>query len=107
MFFDSDFDLPQHRFAALADGCAQGTNRLRGIEVEYRHEVQMFKMFIGIQAAPGKNGVGGADNRRFMESVPDVFFIIILKERSVNDAKDVLLMVKPVIIHLPVGYFLD
>ena len=105
--FDCDFDLPQHRLAALADGSAQGTNRLWGIEVEYRHEIQMFKVFIGIQATPGQDGIGCADNRRFVESVPDVFFIIILKERSVNDTEDVMLMVKPVIIHLPVGYFLD
>ena len=67
----------------------------------------MLKVFIGIQPTTGQDGIGCTDNRRFMESVPDVFFIIILKERSVNDAKNILFVVKPVVIHDPVGYFLD
>ena len=42
-----------------------------------------------------------------MESIPDVFFIIIRNIGTVNVAEDVLLVGSPVIVCQPVGYFFD
>lgn len=53
-------------------------------------------MGVRIQAAPGKQGVGGADGGCVEERHAFVEVMIPLQMRSVNDVEDVLLMGKKV-----------
>ncbi len=59
----------------------------------------MFKPFLRVQAAPGHDGIGGADGCGIQESVVQAVFIIILQEGTVNVVADVLFMRQPVIVH--------
>lgn len=75
----------------MADSGSQGSYRLGGIEVKDRLEVLRAKKGIRIQAAPGKQDVGGADGGCIKESHALVIIIIPLQIRPVNSAEDVLL----------------
>ena len=56
----------------------------------------MLKLAIHIEATAGLQGVAGADGSRSAEGFPYVDFIVLLKEGTVNDTEDVLLMILPV-----------
>ena len=92
VFFDGDFDTAQDFFADLADGAAQSIYRLRRIEVKDRHELLRGKVGISRQTAPGKQGVGCADGGCVEKCHAFVIVMIPLQIRSVNDAKNVLLV---------------
>ena len=92
VFFDGDFDTAQDFFADLADSAAQSIYRLGGIEVKDRHEILWVKVGVSTQAAPGKQGVGGAYCGCVDECHAFVEVMIPLQMRSVNDVEDVLLM---------------
>ncbi|MEE0110196.1 MAG: hypothetical protein UEP57_04810 [Oscillospiraceae bacterium] len=96
VFFDGDFDTAQDFFADFTDGAAQSENRLRRIEVKDRHELLRVKVGISRQTAPGKQGVGGAYGGCVDESHTFVIVMITLQIRSVNDAKNVLLVGKEI-----------
>ena len=96
---DGHFDLPQNLFAGLADRRTQGGDGGRGIEVKDVGEVLRGKVALRLQAAAGQQGVGGADDGGVSEGRPDVEIIIIFQVRTVNDAKDVKLVVLPVFVH--------
>ena len=96
VFFDGDFNTAQDFFADFADGAAQSIHGLGCIEVKDRHELLRGKVGISRQAAPGKQGVGGANGGCVDESHTFVIVMIPLQIRSVNDAEDVLLVGKEI-----------
>ena len=96
VFFDGDFDTAQDFFTDLADGATQGEYGLGRIEVKDRYELLRGKVGISRQPAPGKQGVGGADGGCVEECHAFVIVMIPLQIRSVNDAKNVLLVGKEI-----------
>ncbi|MBR3555566.1 MAG: hypothetical protein IKN89_06610 [Oscillospiraceae bacterium] len=100
---DGGFDLPQYLFVVFADCCAQGTDSSRGIEVEDAEKVFGGEVFLRFQPAAGQKGVGGADGNGISESGSYVEVIIIVQIGTVNDAKDVKLVVLPVFVRKPGG----
>ena len=96
-------NLPENLAADLADGCTQHSYGVRRIPVEYVQEVRVFKLAIHIKAAAGLQDVAGADGSRSAEGFLYVDFIVLLKEGTVNDTEDVLLMILPVCARLPLG----
>ena len=96
VFFDGDFDTAEDFFADLADGAAQSVHCLGCIEVKDRHEILWVKVGVSTQAAPGKQGVGGAYGGCVDECHTFVEVMIPLQMRSVNDAEDVLLVGKEI-----------
>ena len=93
---DGDTDLPQHLLVDLADRRSQRPNRGRGIEIENRHEVLMLEILVCIQPTAGHQGVGDADGGGGLKLDFDVEFIVLLQERTVNDAKNLLTVILPV-----------
>ena len=65
----------------------------------------MLKLAIHIKAAAGLQDVAGADGSRSAEGFLYVDFIVLLKEGTVNDTEDVLLMILPVCTCLTLGDF--
>ena len=63
----------------------------------------MLKLAIHIKAAASLQDVAGADGSCSAEGFPYVDFIVLLKEGTVNDTEDVLLMILPVCARLPLG----
>ena len=63
----------------------------------------MLKLAIHIEAASRLQGVADADGGRSAKGFPYVDFIVLLKERTVNDTEDVLLMILPVCTRLTLG----
>ena len=63
----------------------------------------MLKLAIHIEAASRLQDVAGADGSRSAEGHPYVDFIVLLKEGTVNDTEDVLLMILPVCARLTLG----
>ena len=59
----------------------------------------MGEVFLRLQSAAGQQGVGGADHSGVSEGRANVEIIILIQERPVNDAEDVILIVVPVFIH--------
>lgn len=94
---DDDADLPQHLLVHLADRRSQRPNRGRGIEIENWHEVLMLEILVCIQSAAGHQGVCNADGSGCLELYSFVKFIVLLKERTVNDIAEVLLMLVPIL----------
>lgn len=70
--FDGDFDLPQHRFAPLADRSTQLCDGIRGIEVENTQKILMLKVIFRLQPATGHEGKGDADGGGVSELLSDV-----------------------------------
>ena len=96
IFFDSDFDLPQHRLAPQADRRTQLRDGVLGVEVKNAQEILMFKVVFRLQAAAGHEGVCDADGGGVSELRSDVELIILLQKAAVNDAEDVLLVIVPI-----------
>ena len=63
----------------------------------------MLKLAIHIEAASRLQGVADADGGRSAKGFPYVDFIVLLKEGTVNDTEDVLLMILPVGARLSLG----
>lgn len=57
----------------------------------------MLKVLLRIKSAARHERVGDAGSGRFSERGPNVKFIVLLKERFVNDTEDVTLVLLPVI----------
>ena len=96
VFFDGDFDTAENFFADLADGAAQSVHCLGCIEVKDRHEILCAKVCIFHQTTPGKQCVSGTDGGCVEECYTFVIVMIPLQIRSVNDAKNVLLVGKEI-----------
>ena len=94
---DGDADLPQHLLVHLADRRSQRPNRGRGIEIENRHEVLMLEILLRIQPTAGHQGICNADGGSCLELYSFVKFIVLLKERIVNDIEEVALMLVPIL----------
>ncbi|NBI10615.1 hypothetical protein D1641_11415 [Colidextribacter sp. OB.20] len=96
IFFDGDFDLPQHRLAPQADRRTQLRDGVLGVEVKNAQEILMFKVVFRLQAAAGHEGICDADGGGVSELRSDVELIILLQKAAVNDAEDVLLVIVPI-----------
>ncbi|WOC31647.1 MULTISPECIES: hypothetical protein [Caproicibacterium] len=53
VFFDGDFDLPQHPFARFADRRTEGGDGIGRVEIENAQKILMLKVFVRIEAAAG------------------------------------------------------
>ena len=93
---DSDFDLPQHLFAGLADRRTQLDNGIPGVEIKDTQEILVPEVFIRVQATAGQQGIGDADSSGAAECRAGVKHIIPLQERAVNDTEDIHLMAVPI-----------
>ena len=100
---DGGFDLPQNLFAGLADRRSKSGDGGWGIEVEDAEKVFGGEVFLRLQPAAGQQGVGGADGDGISECGSYVEIIIIVQIGTVNDAKDVKLVVLPVFVRKPGG----
>ena len=96
---DRDLDLTQYPLVRLTDCRAQGGNGCGGVEVEYIEEILRGEVFLRLESAAGQEGEGGADRSGVSERCADVEVIIVPQVRTVNDAKDVPLMLIPVFLH--------
>lgn len=95
MVFDHHFHIPKHLFADLADRRPQRGNCIRCVPIEDIHKILVLKRSVIRKAAPGQDGVGGADFRSLAERNPYVIFIIFRKKAAVNDAANVVLVFCP------------
>ena len=93
---NSGFKLPQHLLVDLADRCAQRPDDSRGVEVEDRHKIFMSEILLRPQSATGHEGVGDADGGSGFELNFDVVLIVLLQKGTVNDRKNVLLVIRPI-----------
>ena len=95
--FDGHFNLAQHLLTDFADRIAEHSNCIRRIPIKDAHKVLVLKVLLRIKSAARHERVGDAGSGRFSERGPNVKFIVLLKERSVNDTEDVTLVLLPVI----------
>ncbi|WP_255575524.1 hypothetical protein [Caproiciproducens faecalis] len=98
VIFNGDFDLPQYLFACFADCRAEGGDGIGRVEVEDAQKILMLKVFVGFQPAAGQNRVGDADRGGASELCSDVELIIFLQKATVNDVKNVVLMLLPIFV---------
>jgi hypothetical protein len=99
MFFDGDFDLPQDLLTGIADGGSQHGDGVAGVEIEHAEKIFVFKLLVGVKPAPREQNIGGADHGGISECHPDIEVIILLQEGIFKVAKDVILMVVPILVH--------
>ena len=81
----------------FADRIAKHSDCIRRIPIKDAHKVLVLKVLLRIKSAARHERVGDAGSGRFSERGPNVKFIVLLKERSVNDTEDVTLVLLPVI----------
>ncbi|MBQ9995305.1 MAG: hypothetical protein IJP32_02955 [Clostridia bacterium] len=94
--FYGDFDVSENLFADFADRNSECCDSIGGIEVENAPEILIIKVFCGIPATPGQDGVDSADRRGIQKLRPDGVIIILFQKRIVNDVEDVAVMVIPI-----------
>ncbi|MBQ7299813.1 MAG: hypothetical protein IJW77_08235 [Clostridia bacterium] len=99
IIFNRNFDLPQYRFAGLADSTTQGGNRPGCVEIKDVQKILVDKILTRLQSASGHQNIGGTYHRRIAKGNTDVEIIILLKERICNDVEYVALVIVPVFIH--------
>ena len=79
IFFDGDFDLPQHLLIDFTDCGAKGSYGAWRVEIEDTEEIFVFKIHLRIHAAAGHEGVGYAERGGIFECHLDVVIIILLQ----------------------------
>lgn len=89
--------MAQHLLTDFADRVAEHTHSVRRVPVKDAHKVLVLKVLIRLQAAPRHEHIGDAGSGCFSERGSNVKFIVLLKERSVNDTEDVALVLLPVV----------
>jgi len=78
IIFDGDFDLPQPPLASFADRRAEGGDGIGCIKIKDAQKILVLKVFVGVEAAAGHEGVGHADGGGISELHSDVELIIFL-----------------------------
>ena len=94
--FDGAFDIPQHIPAAIADRRTQCIDSIRGRKIVNCLKIVPVKITLWFKTAPFQNGVHDADCSGTLELEFQSGFIIIHKERPVNDGENVCAVVVPV-----------
>lgn len=83
--FDGAFDIPQHIPAAIADRRTQCIDSIQGRKIVNCLKIVPVKITLWFKTAPFQNGVHDADCSGTLELEFQSGFIIIHKERPVND----------------------
>ena len=107
ILFEGSLNLPKDGFAGLADGDAQRSKAPGGIEGKGGHKLGFFIPHIRIHTAASHDGVGRAYHHCLVKGIPDVFFIILGNEGTVNVVENVLLICIPICVGLMVGDFFN
>ena len=81
----------------FADRIAEHSNCIRRIPIKDAHKVLVLKVLPWIKSTARHERVGDAGSGCLSKGRPNVKFIVLLKERSVNDTEDVTLVLLPVI----------
>lgn len=81
----------------LADRIAEHSHSVLRVPVKDAYKVFVLKVLLRFKIAARHERVSDAGSGRFSERGPNVKFIVLLKERSVNDTEDVALVLLPVI----------
>ena len=99
IIFDGDFNLPQHLFAGLANGCTQSGDGGRRVEIKNAEEILMLKVGLRLHAAAGQENVSGADCCRTPKGRFDVKIIVLFQKGAFNEAENIILVIIPVFVH--------
>lgn len=94
---DGTFHAPQDLLTGLADRRAKGGCGGRGIPVKDAPKVLVRQIPLRLQPAPGQESVGDTHAGGAAERCPDVERIILLQKGTVNDGKDLPLVLRPVV----------